>query len=104
MILDGRNRARACKAVGIESTFTTYTGDDPIAYVVSLNLHRRHLTAEQKRELIAKLIKMAPEKSNRQIAKTAKVDHKTVGCPGRAGGNWGNSPVGKDCRCRRQGA
>ena len=34
-ILDGRNRYRACLAAGIDPTFTAYTGDDPVAYVVS---------------------------------------------------------------------
>ena len=52
---------------------------DPVAYVISANLHRRHLTAEQKREIIAELLKATPEKSDRQIAKAVKVDHKTVG-------------------------
>jgi hypothetical protein len=52
---------------------------DPWAYVISANLHRRHLDAEQKRDLIAKLVKAQPEKSDRQIAETVKVDHKTVG-------------------------
>jgi hypothetical protein len=52
---------------------------DPYAYVAAANLHRRHLTAAQKRELIAELIKAQPEKSNRQIAQTAQVDDKTVG-------------------------
>jgi hypothetical protein len=52
---------------------------NPYAYVISANIHRRHLTAEQKRELIAKLIKAQPEKSDRQIAEAVKADHKTVG-------------------------
>jgi len=39
----------------------------------------RHLTAEQRRELIAKLIKAQPEKSNRQIAEAAKASPTTVG-------------------------
>ena len=53
-------------------------GGDPYALALSFNVHRRHLTAEQKRDLIAKLVTAAPEKSNRQIASSVKVDHKTV--------------------------
>jgi hypothetical protein len=52
---------------------------DPYAYVVSANIHRRHLTAEQKRDLIAKLIKATPDKSDRQIAETVKASPTTVG-------------------------
>src|SRR5262249_49245573 len=48
------------------------------AYVISKNIHRRHLTAEQKREIVADLLKAQPEKSNNAIAKVAKVDDKTV--------------------------
>jgi hypothetical protein len=52
---------------------------DPYAYVMSANLHRRHLTTEQKRDLIAKLVKAQPEKSDRQIAKETKTSPTTVG-------------------------
>ena len=52
---------------------------DPYGYVISANIHRRHLTAEQKRELIAKLLKATPEKSDRQIAETVKASPTTVG-------------------------
>jgi hypothetical protein len=79
-ILDGRNRYRACLAAGFEPAVRN--GDnwigDPASFVISRNIHRRHLTAKQRRELIAKLLKAAPEKSNRQIAETAKADDKTV--------------------------
>jgi hypothetical protein len=57
----------------------TYVDEHPYTHVISANIQRRHLTAEQKRELIATLIKAQPEKSNRQIAKTVKADDKTVG-------------------------
>src|SRR5262245_28059629 len=79
MILDGRNRYRACFAAGIEPAFRPFTGDDPATYVVSANIRRRHLTAEQKRALIAKLVKAQPEKSDRQIAETVKASRTTVG-------------------------
>jgi len=47
-ILDGRNRATACAMLGIEPPTVEYTGNDPVAYVVSKNLKRRHLTASQR--------------------------------------------------------
>jgi DNA-binding Lrp family transcriptional regulator len=85
MILDGRNRYRALLAAGLDpadaNKFTIDGAafvDDPAVFVVSANIHRRHLTAEQKRDVIAKLLKAAPEKSNRQIAKTAGVSHPHV--------------------------
>jgi hypothetical protein len=53
-------------------------GISPYDLVLSANAHRRHLTAEQKRELIAKVLKAKPELSDRAIGKVAKVDHKTV--------------------------
>jgi hypothetical protein len=100
-LLDGRNRLDAIEAAGIADLVyrrklnlkalhglvdfslvrggvTHAVGIDPYAYVISANLTRRHVTAEKKRELIAKLLKMQPEKSDRQIAETVKADHKTV--------------------------
>jgi N6-adenosine-specific RNA methylase IME4 len=58
MILDGRNRARACEAAGITPFFKPYEGDDPVAYVVDLNLKRRHLNDDQRRMVAAKLANM----------------------------------------------
>jgi hypothetical protein len=79
-------------------------GGDPYAYVISANIHRRRLTAEQKRELIAKLLKVQPEQSNRQIAEKVKVDHKTVGSVRAEKESTGDSPVEKDRRQGPQGA
>jgi N6-adenosine-specific RNA methylase IME4 len=48
MILDGRNRYRACIKASLPIQTTKYTGDDPLAYVLSKNLKRRHLTEGQR--------------------------------------------------------
>jgi ParB-like chromosome segregation protein Spo0J len=79
-ILDGNNRYRACSLAGIKPTFADFTGIDADArnYVISVNIHRRHLSPDQRRDIIATLLKADPTQSNRSVADTAKVDHKTV--------------------------
>lgn len=48
LILDGRNRQAACQLAGIEPDYFQWSGEDPIAYVVSCNLQRRQMTASQR--------------------------------------------------------
>src|SRR5262249_19529426 len=60
-ILDGRNRYRACKAVGIDITtleFYEYDGPDPLGFVISLNLARRHLSESQRAMIAAQCANM----------------------------------------------
>ena len=54
------------------------TDVDPAAFVVSLNVHRRHLTTEQKRQAIADHIKAGPTASDREIGRKVGADNKTV--------------------------
>jgi hypothetical protein len=55
LILDGRNRFRACQDVGVPLRFEEYDGNDPAADVVSWNVHRRHMTKSQRSMVSAKL-------------------------------------------------
>ncbi len=48
LLLDGRNRWRACQAANVEPTSRVYDGDEPTSFVLSLNMQRRHLTTGQK--------------------------------------------------------
>lgn len=48
VLLDGRNRARACLLAGVEIRTRPYRGSDPIAFSISANEKRRHLTAGQR--------------------------------------------------------
>src|SRR6516165_10719114 len=54
-IVDGRNRYRASAVAGVDCPLREYMGDNPAAFVVSLNLKRRHLNESQRAMAAAKL-------------------------------------------------
>lgn len=62
-ILDGRNRFIACKRSGVKPEFRPYKGKDPLAFVVSVNIHRRHLN-ESQRAMAAAEIKALTKSAN----------------------------------------
>jgi len=85
VLLDGRNRLDALELLGVEidldnrAIFKQLPANiDAEAFIVSQNIHRRHLTAEQKRELIGRRLVADPSKSNLQIAKEVRANDKTV--------------------------
>lgn len=47
-LIDGRNRYRACQELGISFPTKGLETDTPLTYIVSVNLHRRHLTSGQR--------------------------------------------------------
>lgn len=65
-LLDGRNRFAACKLAGVEPRFIEFSGDDPIAWVVSQNLVRRHLTASQRAVVALDLLPMLEKQAKQR--------------------------------------
>jgi FtsZ-binding cell division protein ZapB len=53
MVLDGGNRYRACLDAGVEPRFVEFEGGSVVAFVLSANLHRRHLSAGQQAAIVA---------------------------------------------------
>lgn len=53
MILDGGNRYRACVEAGVEPGFIDFDGESLVAFVLSANLHRRHLSPGQQAAIVA---------------------------------------------------
>jgi hypothetical protein len=66
MILDGRNRYKACCERGVAITTTVYAGDDPVNYVLSHNLHRRHLTPSQKAMIATSALPMFEQEARKR--------------------------------------
>ncbi|NBX66832.1 MAG: hypothetical protein EBQ96_07545 [Proteobacteria bacterium] len=57
-ILDGRNRYKACLIAKVEPRFEDIKVNNPFEYVVSLNLHRRHLKENQRAWIAANICAM----------------------------------------------
>lgn len=71
MILDGRNRARACILAGVEPRTVPWdgSGGSPSGFVLSKNIHRRHLTPAQRAAIAVDLLPMLEvEARERQVA------------------------------------
>lgn len=71
MILDGRNRSVACKIAGVKPVYEPFPGTEAekLAYVCSVNIHRRHLTTQQRADIAAKIATMSVG-DNQHVATT----------------------------------
>lgn len=116
-LLDGRNRLTALQLAGFDVLGSLdeyakperFVGDDEAAAaeVVSLNIRRRHLRRTQRLQLLEKLIRANPEKSDRQHAKAAGVSHPTAGkvrAKVEANGDVASAATRQDTKGRRQPA
>jgi len=89
-LIDGRNRYVVCLELGIKCPTVDVTVDDPVAYVLSKNLHRRHMTPSQ--------LSMVGDKARAIYDKEAKERQKEHGgtAPGKiTGGKVTISDFGK---------
>jgi hypothetical protein len=91
-VLDGWHRYRACQELDIGPMTTEFDGDDPVAFVIDLNLNRRQLSPSQKalavvscnawrsvgKPLITPRGVISDQKSAKDMAKSAGVGERTV--------------------------
>ena len=84
-VLDGRNRYVACLNVAVDPRLTQYTGDDPLGFVLSKNLHRRQLTSSQRAVVALEVERhLATEAKQRQGARNDIVQRFEQSEAGRA--------------------
>jgi hypothetical protein len=78
-VLDGRNRLAACALAGVEPSFMSVNGDDPVSLVVSLNVKRRNITKAQTAIAAAEAWKFFTKPTNRTVGDMFGVSHVYVG-------------------------
>lgn len=89
MILDGGNRYRACMQTGITPMFKQFDGGSIVAFVLSANLHRRHMTPGQQAAIVASAQDWAKAHSaggDRRSDQSQSVDFDSVGKRAAASG------------------
>lgn len=62
-VLDGRHRLRASEELGRQPLIREYTGDQPAAYVLSLNVKRRNLTPSQRAAIVVDFLPRLKEEA-----------------------------------------
>lgn len=81
-ILDGRNRWAACDLAGVTPDTITFDGDDEAAFVLSVNVARRHMTTGQQAMSTALVLSDAGKRENGRWKRGSVVQDSEL--PGRA--------------------
>lgn len=74
MVIDGWHRYQACQEIGIPCRFEPFQGDDPAAFVISRNRHRRHLTETQRAAAVVAVHRWRPANEAGKPAASGKGD------------------------------
>lgn len=82
-IIDGRNRWLACQEAGVTCHAHTWNGEDRdlVSFVVSLNLHRRHLTPSQRAAIASEIANMARTNHRQGRKVEVEISTSTSGTP-----------------------
>jgi ParB-like chromosome segregation protein Spo0J len=75
-IIDGRNRYRACRDLGVDPKLHEWEGQGSlVAFVLGLNQHRRHLTESQRAMVAAKAKPLFEEEARQRMRAGRAPDH-----------------------------
>ena len=78
MILDGGNRYRALCELGIAPVMIEYTGTNPTQFILSSNLHRRHLTQGQAAAIVSASQSWVNAQAESPLRSTAQLETVTA--------------------------
>lgn len=82
-IIDGRHRWRACMETHTQPRYQVYQGN-PWTYVISANLHRRHLNTSQRAMVVARIADRKPGLRNQSAPRNRGADHHLPPTQGQA--------------------
>jgi hypothetical protein len=89
-VIDGRNRLRACRELGIEPKTQEWDEKGSLtAFILSANLVRRHLDESQRAMVAAKLMPTLAEQAKRRMLEGKELDPSDPGRKGRASDDAG---------------
>ena len=69
VLLDGRNRWRACNEAGVKVRTRRYVGDDPLGFSIAQNVKRRHLDVGQRAAIALRALPLFAGRRGRAAAR-----------------------------------